>query len=475
MKKAEITVYLAMILTVLISLILTLIEGARINAMRMQIECVMDMGLNSCFAEYNRELLDQYDLLFVDTAYGTGEPSIDNMEIHLLNYIEYNYHPITELISISQKDWLSLQVEDVAIEETSIATDERGKVCKRQAINYVKNKISMDLVNEIQKQSDIMKNNRLESRNIDAECSEIENKLNKLEKIENGKKKKVRIKSPADSVNNSKSIGILGLLIDDAKSVSLQSVNLYDYASHRNIKIGTGITKRCEVPDSILSEILFGEYLLEKCGDYTKQKDKSLLKYQLEYILYGTNNDKENLKLSAKKLALIRQISNTLYLWSDIAKVNEVDAAATIIASAVFMPEIQPIVKASLIFAWAYAESIGDLRVLLDGGKIPLMKNAGDWKLQFSQLNNYTEHFPNSNSNAKGLTYRDYMRLLLLSMNKNEKLDRFMDLIEMDLRQTEGNKKFFLDGCVDGIVAIVESKSKFGYSYSISRSYFYEL
>lgn len=474
MKKAEITVYLALILSVMLSLILSLVEGARLSAIRMQVECVTDMGLNSCFAEYNRELLKQYDLLFIDTAYETGKPAIENMEVHLSDYIKYNYYPTTDLITFSPKDWLALEVGDVVIEEASMATDNHGLVCKRQAINYINEKISLDLVKSIQKQSEVMNNKQLETRDIESESREIDYKLNNLEREENGKKKKVHLKSPANEVNESKGVGILGLIIDDIGAISSQSVQLDEYTSHRKRNSGAGIPKGHEMQDSFLEEILFGEYLLEKCGDYTKQKEISLLKYQLEYILFGKNSDKENLKEAANKLVLVRQVSNIVYLWTDSAKVAEVDAAAAGIASAVLMPEIQPIVKASLMFAWAYAESIGDMRILLGGGKVPLLKTSEDWNLQFSNLKDYNKHIKNVRGSEKGLTYREYLRLFLLTMNKENKTERFMDVIEMDLRKTAGNKMFQLDGCADSIVANIESISKFGYRYDIKRFYCYE-
>ena len=85
MRKGYITVFLSLSLTLILSLVFTVIEGARISAIRMKFECVADIGMNSVLAEYNRELLSQYDLLFVDTSYGSGTPSIANAEEHLRN------------------------------------------------------------------------------------------------------------------------------------------------------------------------------------------------------------------------------------------------------------------------------------------------------------------------------------------------------------------------------------------------------
>ncbi|MDE5679690.1 MAG: hypothetical protein K2I01_04580, partial [Lachnospiraceae bacterium] len=84
------TVFLSLILSVMLSLCLTLVLGARENSRRMEIECVTDIGTDSILAEYHRELLRQYDLLFIDTSYGTANASYYQTAAHLQNYIAYN-------------------------------------------------------------------------------------------------------------------------------------------------------------------------------------------------------------------------------------------------------------------------------------------------------------------------------------------------------------------------------------------------
>ena len=91
MKKAYLTVYLSLSLGIILSLILALTEAARVNAIRMQIECVMDIGCNSILAEYHRQLLEQYELFYVDTSYGTASAAYANTEEHLQDYMEHNF------------------------------------------------------------------------------------------------------------------------------------------------------------------------------------------------------------------------------------------------------------------------------------------------------------------------------------------------------------------------------------------------
>jgi len=90
MRKGYMTVFLTLSLTLILSLVFTVIEGARISAIRMKFECAADIGMNSVLAEYHREMLKQYDLLFVDTSYGSGNADIGNTEAHLKNYIRKN-------------------------------------------------------------------------------------------------------------------------------------------------------------------------------------------------------------------------------------------------------------------------------------------------------------------------------------------------------------------------------------------------
>ena len=92
MKKQEqgyITCYLALTLGIMISFIFTLFEAVRVQTIRMETEGVMDIALFSIFGEFHRELLEQYDLFFIDTSYGEGIPKIKRAEEHLQYYMKF--------------------------------------------------------------------------------------------------------------------------------------------------------------------------------------------------------------------------------------------------------------------------------------------------------------------------------------------------------------------------------------------------
>ena len=85
------TVYMTMTLAVLLSLCMTMIEGARRSAMRMEAELITDTAMRSVFAEYNRELMKQYNIFAIDSSYGTTVSGIDEISGHFRDYMEKNY------------------------------------------------------------------------------------------------------------------------------------------------------------------------------------------------------------------------------------------------------------------------------------------------------------------------------------------------------------------------------------------------
>ncbi|MEG1846850.1 MAG: DUF5702 domain-containing protein [Lachnospiraceae bacterium] len=477
MKKAEITVYLALTLSVMLSLILTLVEGARSSAIRMQIECVTDMGLNSIFAEYNKELLRQYELMFIDTSYGRDLATLANTETHLRNYMEYNFNPTKQTMLLDCRDWLGIQIEDVMILEASLATDESGGICKRQAIRYQKNRFGLTPLQDITKDAATIKQQHWDTGDITQEQDRNHDMIDAalpMRENEKGEMSKVTIDNPADQVLGSRNAGILNLVLDNPSEVSHNSALLSAYSSHRVLHTGTGIPENHSLEEGLLEEGLFGEYLLDQCSTYRKPLEKSLLKYQIEYILFGCAEDSENLQCCANRLLLIRGAANLAYLRSDSTKMAEADMMALAIASAVLLPELQQAIKQSLVLAWAYAESVQDIKILLEGGLVPLQKGSADWHTQLSHLKDFRSHLQENNTGVTGLDYNGYLRILLSLMDRKEKTSRFLDIIEMDLRLTEGNKEFKIDACLDSLTADIALTSTFGYQYQIHRFYCYE-
>lgn len=473
--KGYITVFLSLSIMIILSLVLALYQGARIGAVRMKTECVADIAMNSVLAEYSRELYEQYGLLMVDTSYGTGNASITNLENHLRLYAEKNFERSTAGGLLNAQTMTAMYCKNVRISGYSVATDNKGAVLNRQILAYMAGEPIGFLMNEVSANANSLQSGGLDSTDVDAMASENQEIIDSTElpEIENkdGKKEIISIGNPADVVNSQRGIGALNLAVSDKSSISEVVCDLSEYASHRSLNRGTGLDDQFLM--TAAQKLLLDEYYYEKCSRYGAELDKALLKYQLEYLIYGLSSDYGNLEKMAETLLFWRQASNMLYLFNCHEKVSEAEAIATALSVILFVPELADPIKYSILFAWTFAESISDLHILFSGGRVPLFKTDETWKLSLMNMFSFRDNL-GKDDNQEGLLYEDYLRIKLLMTASEEKTKRMMDIMEMDIRQTEGNAGFKLDYCVDVFRGELEIGTKYGYEVGIERIYGYE-
>lgn len=494
MKKGYLTVYLSLSLGIILSLILALTEWARVNAIRMQIECVADTAAVSILAEYHRQLLEQYELFFIDTSYGTERAAYANTEAHLKDYMEHNFS--LKGIGTIQKyrDILKLSTRNVSLLSAAVATDENGIGIKRQAVLYEKDKIGLSLIEDIMNNLQTVTEYEIESKKIQEQRISVEEELNELInrteenlpaereiiETENGLeeievKPKITRDNPADIVNASRGLSVLNLVVEDRNALSYQKITPSNYVTGRQLHAGSGRQEEADYPDSFIENILFHEYILDQCSRYTCSFDKSLLKYQVEYMVAGRDSDEENLKSIVNRLLLIREAANVLYLLSDSSKMAEIETVSTVLSLVCMLPEAEPFVRYSILFAWGYVESIQDVRDLLDKKRVPLMKSSSTWKSNLLQMTDYNKYFDQGESEGEGMSYEDYLRIFLCMTDEEVVTMRLADIIEMDIRKTPGNENFRMDACIDSFEFIANVSSGYGYDFCIQRKYGYEI
>lgn len=213
------------------------------------------------------------------------------------------------------------------------------------------------------------------------------------------------------------------------------------------INKGMGLHEGIERPDGIIDELIYGEYLMKMCGCYTQPKEEGLLKYQIEYILYGKNSDVANLRNSTELLFALRSSANLTSILMDSEKRSEAEAVATAICYLLVVPELSEVLTTIILGVWALAEAAVDVHQLLDGGRVPLMKKSSEWNTSLVGL--FSGNLFGAEKNMTGMSYQDYLRVFLGIMNKDNKAARSLDVVEMDIRQTEGNESFRIDRCID--------------------------
>ncbi|MDE7233220.1 MAG: hypothetical protein K2N37_09140, partial [Lachnospiraceae bacterium] len=251
----------------------------------MKFECVADIGMNSVLAEYHRELLKQYELLFVDMSYGGSHPEIANTEAHLRNYMQKNLQPAGEKGLVGEKDFLAMDVGMAEIEEYSIASDDNGAVLKRQVTDYMNDYPLGAVLELLNGNISMLQQFGLDSTDVGAWRQEYESRIEAIglpeQEVEEGIFEEVPLDNPADIANATRSSGVLNLVLEDPSSVSAVKVDLGNYLSHRSGRLaGTGLCAEAAAASGEPNDLIFQTYLFEKCGFHGNELEKALMQYQ---------------------------------------------------------------------------------------------------------------------------------------------------------------------------------------------------
>ena len=472
-KDGYITVYLSLTIAIMLSFIVTMIEGARVQTIRFQTECVMDIGLHSIFAEYNRELLKQYGLLGIDTSYGCEVASNERVKFHLLQYMNMNFIAPGQDRLPNYKDLTAIHADNAELSKITYLSDCSGKVLYYQIIQYMKEQTGISYVERIFDEGEGNSYSQLENQWANNH-GKIDSILKKLNMERNEEDEEISIDNPADQIKGMKGSFLLDFAVADTGSILRNQISSSKYISKRNYEEGAGLWETQTVPFGIRNRMLFQQYLFDKCGYYRKTKEDAALGYQLEYLLYGKDNDIDNLNAFATQVLKARYVTNAAYLFGNSAKVNEAGTLAVAITAGIGNPALTEAVKMTILFAWCYAESIQDLRILFDGKRAAKIKTDGTWNIPLKELLMFTSGLDSYQEAKDGKTYEDYLFQFLFQKEEKIKCMRLMDIIEMDIQRKIGNQFFQMDNCIYQLEAEVNISSKYGYGYSITRDYSYE-
>lgn len=270
------------------------------------------------------------------------------------------------------------------------------------------------------------------------EQKEAERKEKEAEKKEKEEEKSIRERkevlkdNPISWMQTQTKKGILTLVLP-GENISSAKIDTSELLTHR--KPGKGNFGK--VSTTAAENLKFQYYLQKKFSCYTSEEANGELEYEQEYLIAGKKSDLQNLKAVVRRLLLMREALNFIYLQTDKQINGTVTAIATSIATICLHPETSEEIKQGILLALAYAESIRDVRTLLNGGTVPLMKRKSDWHSTTSNLSSATTAVVKKGS-AKGskkdkytgLTYEQYLLILRNLMRIKKVTYRSMDLME---------------------------------------------
>lgn len=236
--------------------------------------------------------------------------------------------------------------------------------------------------------------------------------------------------------------GISGIVLNgmDIKRGKFKHSGLAtEYMNNQNKPdTGTGFNG---VTGAVVDSALFNAYIFDRFSSYTdvhnsdESDDWSELSYIIEYILAGNDNDVSNLNEVILKLSALREAANFTHIIMDSGKRNESLMLATTLVGASGNAAAVKAAQYVIMGVWSYGESIVDVRRLLKGDKLNIIKDNSDWQLSLENLLKMNFDAANisekSDSGKSGLSYEDYLGMLLLMMNRTIRNYRVMQAMEL--------------------------------------------
>lgn len=430
MQKGEITAFLSLIFLLILSFAGAVIESASIQVLKNNRRVESGIALESVFAEYDKKLLEEYDIFALDGSYESGE---------------YGEEKI-----VRRMEYYGAGEGENQVEKSELLTDRRGMPFYAQAVRYVENKLGIDGIVNGEEEMSAWEKQEEDGRQSEREEKQVQEELQSM--LGEAGETLPEENNPIQLISNIRQSNLLQFILQDDGQVSNKNVRKEELASVRELKKGKSAFES-QMKRNPLDKFFFNEYVMEHFSDFTSQGNESALDYELEYLIGGRESDRENLETVLKKIIAIRFVANYAYLLTDEEKKLEAEAMAIGLSALLAAPGVTEVVKHGILLAWAYGESIMDARVLVRKEKVPTVKNSENWQLQLSELLKIENGagLENSGGAEEGMSYQDYLKGLLLLEEKETLAMRVLDLIESNL-----------DIRADDCVARMEVKSECG-------------
>ena len=449
-NKGYVTVFTVLLMTALVSFLFFMLELVYVQLADRKASEMVSANMEGLFGDFDRDLFEAYHLLGIDASYGTEN----------CVYLEERLKgQLTDSLRAG-KQLFALKLTDVRLQTQTGFQDDGHASLKKQIQAYAAYAVSDQLIA------------RLKNRDDTGAQGTPENAAGA------GTAQDTTEAPPGDQTQFQDPRGLLSGLTGDLLLKTVCPENAFPSAEQADLrtlpskgtadkKTGDPAETAVETPDfmagtgvqTLLEEKAFDWKLLEASkerlalaayieavfGHYPDAPSHTdctsrVLRAEQEYILYGAASDRDNVLHTVHALIRLRMPFNYLYLQRAPEKLLWIQAASVAIGAAT--ATAPSAVRALLLGAVCYGESVLDVRTLLHGEPVPLQKTAATWRLSFAAL------FGNRLSGRtlqteKGLRYADYLSILILTKLSPEVMyDRILDLITIHRRESQPEFSF---------------------------------
>lgn len=521
----SITVFMTFIFLLLFALTGTVLDSARFFGAGGYVKVSAHGAAVAVYGNYNRELFQEYALFGYGGYNGIGESdwTEEFEQILIRNLTECPVKQNTGVQGIFSKKYASvyqLGAVSANLEETDFLI--REKQFMRQLRAWTKAAAAKDITEELlawvqgtdnMNQTELLdgleKTAQVESGKIQQEKENVENDGGKGENYQVQQKSEEADKgngnntgTPSASTQNPLKFlrklmrnGVLSLVCDEKclaenevrirenknteggaepenQSEKSKSGERWDQQSS-----GTGILKGLlKQSNSLWDDEVFCNqskkgilllYASHMFGSYLSGRGRSH-PYGLEYLATGKRNQKDAVAAVVNRLFFIRTLLNYGYVAIEPVLQQKSLATAAAIAAPLAAEVFIPVIQQSILLVLSLEEACVDITALLQGKKVPVMKNQANFQIKYEELcaaspvmfRNKASVYPEAgkglalNNFSQGMSYIHYLWLLMLMTPWNPLYQRSLDLIQDDLRE-KYNQSFDISSCICGTKATV--------------------
>ncbi len=503
-KKGSITVFLSFIFVIILSLITAVIENVRVITSEAYVAAASSSAVKMAFGNYNKELYENYRLFAYGGYDGIG---IGDLEAEIADIVNKNLvcrpsgsdAPYSNLyriggINCEIDDYYMLDEDDVFIKQISeYASASAAKDIKDFIVDKVGGKKEVaDFLDETMKYEngeydtvpDEDSSEGAVKKNPDKPSDEELDE--ELEKDEAGG-------NPLKVIGNLINEGLLSLVCDVSK-VSENEIEIDEYEepasksntdkssvaqffkSLFNSEEGEGLNQDALLlqaqAEGSVDKLKYMFYAQKVFSSYIDEEYKTV-HYGLEYLVAGKKTEKENLAGVVKRLLILRTLLNMAYLPTDPDLMSKSLATAETIAGFVGLAPVIEAIKWTILTILAFEEACVDVAALLDGKKVPLIKNASNFKIKYSEIckaspsffkKKAKTYYDDGGKISADISYEQYLLLFELLVSKKKIKSRIIDIIQFDLRERY-NQTFEFRECICCAKCNISYDIPYAYSY----------
>ena len=481
--RGSMTVFAALSIMLVASFLFVLLEAAHQQQLRRVAQMNTSLVVESVFSNYCSPLWEKYQILALDNGMTEEQEPFVSWEYYAADLSKE---------SLSQRGFMRganhLRMDTKCAEFVAyrMLTDEDGRAYIKTISDYMRNTIGQQAIEKLAAEYQQLSGMDISDKPDDTALAGADNAIAEARRLEEEKAKKEEeerkkaqeaakkakatkkadkkaekkaekkagteageraiepAENPLEIIKNLWHQGTLSLVLKDAKAVSNMKEDWSDAVSKREKYTGIGLEP---IQTDATDTLFFTEYLLDHFACYTSGEAAGTLAYELEYLLCGNEKDQSNLSETVQRLLAVREAANLAYLAADASKQELAYSVALSLAGVTANPGIIYAVKCGLLAAWALAESVLDVRALLSGDKIAIIKNSAQWTSDLLHLGSVFSSFGTATNCQNGLSYQRYLGFLLM-MQAQKVSYRAMNIQEHVIRSKEGFENFCMDHLV---------------------------